>query len=165
MEDLSIKAIFIGVSVFVTMTVFSAIILYFNTAKGAADIVSQRTDIAASYDSIMNEDNFEDYLTGIEVRSLINKYIGNSNVRIDIIKISGLNPEAYKVKGVDEIKIDYNNINNNHTWVITQNNAKIIKESKLDIINPVWNCKVEKEKNGDRTTLNISLDVEKSGEV
>lgn len=157
MEDLPIKAIIIGVSVFVTMAVLSAILLYFNTARGIADQVNERTDIASSYDSIMNEDNFETTLTGVEVRSLITKYVGNSNVIINIVSISEQNPEIYKEKDVNKEKINYNNINNNSSWV----KNGIIKESALDIINPVWDCKVEKVKNGERITLKISLDVEK----
>ena len=92
MEDLPIKAIVIGVSVFVTMAVLSAILIYFNTAKGVSDIVSKRIDIADLYDSIMNEDKFETTLTGVEIRSLITKYVGNSNVRINIKEIGGQAP-------------------------------------------------------------------------
>lgn len=151
MEDLPVKAIVIGVSVFVTMAVLSAILMYFNTARGIADTVSNRTDIADSYDSIMNSDNFEDYLTGVEVRSLITKYVGSSEVKINIIEISGMKTNSG----------DFSNVNNNSKWLKTESYAKIIRESVLDIINPVWNCKVEKVKNGDNITLNIRLDVEK----
>lgn len=165
MEDLPIKAIVIGVSVFVTMAVLSALILYFNTARGVSDIVQKRADIAITYDSIVNEDKFEDNLTGVQVRSLITKYVGNSNVRINIVEIEGMTPEDYKKKDVNNEDINYKNVNNNSNWVKTQNGAKIIKESKLDIINPIWNCKVDKVKNTDTITLNIRLDVEKQGEI
>ena len=165
MEDLPIKAIVIGVSVFVTKAVLSALILYFNTARGVSDIVQKRADIAITYDSIVNEDKFEDNLTGVQVRSLITKYVGNSNVRINIVEIEGMTPEDYKKKDVNNEDINYKNVNNNSNWVKTQNGAKIIKESKLDIINPIWNCKVDKVKNTDTITLNIRLDVEKQGEI
>ena len=135
MEDAPIKAIIIGVSIFITMTVLSTIVLYFNTAKGVADIVNKRIDIADSYDRIMNEDIFEGNLTGVEVRSLITKYIGNPNV---IINVAG-----------------DNNVNNNSNWIITLENAKIVRESKMDKINPVTNYKVNKMENEDKITLNI----------
>lgn len=146
MEDLPIKAIVIGVSIFVTMTVFSAILIYFNTAKGIADSVSKRTDIAATYDKIMNSDNFEAVLSGVDVRSLITKYAGNESVNINIKRIG------------NETTGSYNNINN--TWLIAPNTySKLISEEKLDLINPIWNCRVEKVDNGDVTMLNISLNV------
>ena len=147
MEDFSIRAIVIGVSLFVTMLTLSAIIIYFNTARGIADEVNKRTDIASSYDYIMNSDDFTDTLTGVEVCSLINRYAGNKDVIINIVKI-----------GNDEVE-DYMNINN--TWLKTLNErSKIIREDKLNLINPVWDCRVDKVENQGKITLNISLNVE-----
>ena len=147
MEDFSIRAIIIGVSLFVTMLTLSAILIYFNTARDIADEVSKRTDIAETYDYIMNSDDFSDELSGVEVRSLINKYAGSDKVTINIISISG------KPTG------DYENINN--TWLKKINDkASLISEEKLNLINPVWNCTVDKVENPGHTTLKINLDVE-----
>lgn len=156
MEDLPVKALIIGVSVFVTMMVLSAIIIYFNTAKTVADSVSDRIDIASVYDDIMKSDVFEDVITGVEVRSLINKYAGNTSVAINIVEISG------------QATSSYNNVNN--AWLVTLNaDARLISEQKLDLINPIWNCTVEKEtvvvnsfNNTTKTILNVSLDVDKN---
>ncbi|MBQ8044295.1 MAG: hypothetical protein IJ272_09175 [Clostridia bacterium] len=147
MEDFSIRAIVIGVSLFVTMMTLSAILIYFNTARSIADEVNKRTDIASSYDYIMNSDDFSDELTGVEVRSLINKYAGNKDVRINIVSISGQEVEGY------------DNVNNK--WLKSLNdNASLISEEKLDLVNPVWDCIVNKVENQGRITLNIGLDVE-----
>lgn len=146
MEDLPVKAIVIGVSLFVTMLVLSTIIIYFNTARGIADTVSNRTDIADTFDYIMNSDDFSDVLTGVEIRSLINKYAANGNVEINILSISGLATDEYK------------NINN--TWLVNVKwNSVQISEEKLDIINPVWKNRVEKVNISNKTILNISLNV------
>ena len=162
MEDLSIRAIVIGVSLFVTVLTLSTIVLYFNTARGIADTVSDRTDIAESYDDIMNTDKVETIITGVEVRSLINKYIWNSDVEINIVSISGTDTNQYV------------NINNKFIqddgWVKQiNNNSYLISEEKLNLINPVWNCKVDKEiqtltdeitfEVTKKTILNIRLDV------
>lgn len=151
MEQFSIKAIVIGVSLFVTMMTLTAILMYYNTAKSIADKVNNRTDIASSFDNIMNSDNFEDTLTGVEVRSLINKYAGKENVEINVI--------------TKEL-IQYNNVNNRLLdeggWYIATNEYAgrgIISEEKLSIINPSWKCKVDKVENLNKTTLNISLNV------
>lgn len=146
MEDLPVKAIVIGVSLFVTMLVLSTIIIYFNTARGIADTVSNRTDIADTFDYIMNSDDFSDVLTGVEIRSLINKYAANDKVEINILSISGLATDEYK------------NINN--TWLVNVKwNSVQISEEKLDIINPVWKNRVEKVNISNKTILNISLNV------
>lgn len=146
MEDLPVKAIVIGVSLFVTMMVLSTIIIYFNTARGIADTVSNRADIADNFDYIMNSDDFSDVLTGVEVRSLINKYAANKSVEINILSIGGLTTEEYK------------NVNN--SWLVSVKwNSVQISEEKLDIINPVWKNRVEKVNTSNKTVLNISLNV------
>ena len=156
MEDLPVKAIVIGVSVFVTMAVLSAIMIYFNTARSVADAVNKRADIADNYESIMDEDISQDILTGVEVRSLIIKYAGSDNVKINIVAISG-----------EEVAYNYVN----KAWYYTINysgsnkaSEQIISEAKLDLINPVWNCKASKVNSGDITTLNIELDVDNTEE-
>lgn len=146
MEDLPVKAIVIGVSVFVTMAVLSAILIYFNTAREIADKVSNRVDIADSYDAIMNDRSYEDTLTGVEVRSLIIKYAGSDIVTINILEN-------------EEIK--YANVNNEwYAEVNSTTKAELISEAKLDLINPACRYDIKKEKNVEHVTLNISLIVE-----
>jgi len=152
MEDFGIRAIVIGVSLLITMATLTAIILYFNTAKGIADEVNKRTDIAASFDNIVNSDNFEDTLTGVQVRSLINKYAKVEHIKINIVAIG------------ENLTSSYNNINNNtidnNGWLIELNdNASVISEEKLNIIDPVWNCVVNKVETLNEITLNIRLNV------
>jgi len=153
MEDFSIRAIVIGVSLFVTMLTLTAILMYFNTARGIADEVNKRTDIASSYDYIMNPDTYEDELTGVEVRSLINKYVAKKDIEIN-------------VEFIDGTKI--NNVNNRSVssdedsgWLIVENDmAKIISEEKLDLINPVHNFTVNKVDKSNKITLEIKQIVE-----
>ena len=150
MEDFSIRAIVIGVSLFVTMLTLTAILMYFNTARGAADVVSKREDIASSYERIMNTEVFDDDLSGVEVISLINRYAGSDSVEINIVKISGKEVTEYK------------NINNK--WLVTLKNdegisRRVISKEKLDIIDHVWTNHVEKVENKGKIILNISLNV------
>lgn len=163
MEDLPVKAIVIGVSVFVTMAVVSALILYFNTARELVTAASKRTDIAKTYDEIMNPDVSNGILTGVQARALINKYAGDETVIINIVSISGINATEISEKTGKS----YNNINNlskeNDEDTNTDNwlrNNGVISEEKLDLINPVWNCSVEKVENSGITTLNLNLDVD-----
>ena len=58
MEDAGVKAIVIGVSLFVTMLTVTAIVMYYNTAMSISKEVTDRVDIAATYDYIMKSDNF-----------------------------------------------------------------------------------------------------------
>lgn len=147
MEDFSVRAIVIGVSLFVTMLTLSAILMYFNTARSIADEVNKRTDIANSYDYIMNEGASEDELSGVEVRSLIHKYAGNTSVNINV---------SITIDGKKEV---YNNVNN--TWLKTINeNAKLVNEEKMDVINPASTYTVNKVQKQSKITININLVVE-----
>lgn len=143
MEDFSIRAIVIGVSLFVTMLTLSAIIIYYNTARSVADVVTNREDIAFSFEQLEEQDDFEGNLSGVEVRSLIRKYAGNNVVKINIIKIA------------KEDTNKYNNVNN--SWF----DGNIIMEDKLDMIEPVSNNLVVKsvDKKG-ITTIDLSLNVD-----
>lgn len=144
MEDFSIKAIVIGVSVLVTIVTLSVIIIYYNAARNTANIVMNRTDIASSYEEIVNADNFEGNLSGVEVRSLIRKYAGNENVRISIVEIAG--------KETDK----YNNVNN--SWC----KNSMIMEDKLDMIEPTSvNHAVKTVYNPENIVIEISLNVNK----
>ena len=150
MEDFSIRAIVIGVSVFVTMLTLTAILLYFNTARQAVDVVNKREDVASSFERIMNTETYEVDLSGVETRALINKYAEDETVEINIIKIG------------DKEVSGYNNINN--SWLITINDStdipkRIISEVNLDIIDPVWTNHVDKVENGGKIILNLSLNV------
>ena len=144
MEEAPVRAMVIGVSLFITMITFSALFIYYNTAVQVADVVNKRTDIASEFDYIVNSDNFETTLSGVEVRSLIRKYAKSERVTINIVKI-----------GKDATNNKYDNVNN--TWV--DKDTGILKETKLDLINPSWTNSVEKVEKGNLIILNISLNV------
>ena len=143
MGDFSVRATIIGVSLFITMITFTAVFMYFNSARSIADEVNKRIDIAATFDYIMNPEITEAYLTGVEVRSLITKYANNKEVTINILKISGEN-----VTGM-------NNINN--AWLYGA--SKLLRDDKMHIINPIWKNRVTKEETRHGITLNLELDV------
>ena len=144
-EDYSIKAVFISVSLFISMIVLTLVLNYYNVAKDIAKEANKRIDIPDTFDKIMkNTDVMEDKLTGAEVQSLIRQYANEPNVSINIIAISD-DPEA---EGIE------NRIN--HTWFDAAKG--IIRETELSNINPSWTNKVVKKVDGDNTTLELLLD-------
>lgn len=143
MEDNSIRAILIGVAVFIAAITISVIVFYFSTAKKVADNVSSRIDIAEEFDAIVNSDIDEDNLTGVDIRSLIKKYAGSDEVIINILTIKG------EIRHIDNV---------NNIWKIDEN-TNIISEEKLDIINPVWKCSVDKVEEDDKIIIEVHLNV------
>lgn len=82
MEENSIKAIYIGVSVFVTVIVLSAIVMYISEARKVAEVATSGISIEQYLDDVFNKDVSESGLTGVEVRTLINKYAGDTDVSV-----------------------------------------------------------------------------------
>jgi len=144
MEDNSIRAILIGVAVFIAAITISVIVFYFSTAKKVADNVSSRVDIAESFDITTNSNIDEDNLTGVDIRSLIKKYAGSDEVTINILTIKG---EIHKIDNV------------NNLWKIDEN-TNIISEEKLDIIDPTMKCSVDKEEKDGKIIIKVHLNVQ-----
>lgn len=135
MEDISIRAIVIGVSLFVTMITLTAIISFYNVSVLTAQGLHKRANIAEEYDYIMKSDVVTDDITGIELRNLINKYAKNDKVNIDLT--------------MSESK-RYNNINN--TWI---NKIENISEAKLNMINSSDKYSVSKTTSSGTTRLTV----------
>ncbi len=120
MEEWSVRIIFISVSVFIIMGVISAMTIYYGKAIDVAEQVGHRTDIASEYDEIMKKEDLDaTTLTGVDVRSLITKYITD-----------------------DSVSIRFNGTTLGGSWRYSTGN---IKEEMLDKINPIWNYTVTKE--------------------
>lgn len=142
MEDVSIRAVVIGVSLFVTMITVTAILSFYNVSILTAQAFNKRVNIAEEYDYIMNSDVFTDELTGVELRNLINKYANNAEVVI-FLKMND--------------KEIYENINNK--WL---NSIGNISEAQLNVINPSDKYRVTKTSNCNVVKYcKIKLDVEK----
>lgn len=136
MENQAIRAIFIGVSLFVIMITLSLVLTYLNTAKSLADSVSDRVDIAETtkdysyYVDIIESEREEEYneyikLNGVEIRSLLRKFAGDEKMHIKI-----------KVK-----EKTYSDVNTTLPWYDTT--TGLLNEAMLSHFNPVSNYDVE----------------------
>lgn len=77
MEDNAIRAISIGVMVFVFLITVTAILLYYNTAIEQAEALNTGIDYGENFNDeiVYTTSGNEPKLTGIEYRSLIRKYV------------------------------------------------------------------------------------------
>lgn len=85
-DSTPMRALTIGVSIFIALATITAIMIYYNTAKNAAGIIgNQAKDIATSY-----RQDIEDMLlsggtiTGTDVINLLNYFKNDQNVNITI---------------------------------------------------------------------------------
>ena len=105
MDELSTKAIIIGISVFVTLTIITVIIFEFTTIKELYKGVAE-TDV--SFESKFNELNKykegNNLFSGIDLKNTVNKYKDNDLVEVCIDTGSG-NLDCSK--NIDEPIINY----------------------------------------------------------
>ena len=145
-EDYAIKAVFIGLSVFIIMIVLSLIIAYYSAAKGIAKQAQLKMDIPESFDAIIKRQNqIEDKISGAELQSLIRKYAADPDVTINIVSVSNDDSAENKQWA----------INRSSKWY--DRSLGIVKETQLSTINPSWVVLVEKEEIGNKITLNVHL--------
>lgn len=140
MEDISVRAITIGVSVFLVIITLSVTFLYLSTARSVATEINQnRQNIAISYDKILEFDVAKDTITGNDFINFIRDNMNNKNIRINIVKIN-------------EENVTYENIN--LTW---KNNLGNLSEKQISIIKPSYTVSLVKEIKKSVTIVNAEL--------
>ena len=94
-ESAPIRAIVIGVSTLLAVATISAVLMYYNTAKQMASNVGRGQDFAANYEQsiqdILTAETYNvsgnNYITGADVKSLLNYFYNNEEVQIKVIDI------------------------------------------------------------------------------
>lgn len=122
-ESAPIRAIVIGVSTLLAVATISAVLMYYNTAKQMASNVGRGQDFAGNYEQsiqdILRAGSYNvgniSYITGADVKNLLNYFYGNDNVRIKVdgIKVIDGYDDSYIPKiSTSTRSYDYANLNN-----------------------------------------------------
>lgn len=117
-ESAPIRAIVIGVSTLLAVATISAVLMYYNTAKQMASNVGRGQDFAGNYEQsiqdILRTGSYNvgniSYITGADVKNLLNYFHGNDNVCITIngVKVIKGHDENSYIPQIDTTKKDYN---------------------------------------------------------
>lgn len=97
MEDVSVKAITIGVGVLLAIVTMSAVLSYYNTAKQAVRDVGRGTDIAGLYEKsvrdvlVKTENGATATITGTDVKNLLYYAQTNTDLHITLNPINVYN--------------------------------------------------------------------------
>ena len=94
-ESTPIRAIVIGVSVLIGIATISAVLMYYNTAKQMASNVGRGQDFASNYEQSIQDILLKgsytvsgnNYITGTDVKNLLNYFYNNENVEIIVQNI------------------------------------------------------------------------------
>ena len=102
-ENALTKALYVGVSLFVTVITITAIIAYYNIARSSIKDIGSGTD----FDTVYREDIKETLLktgennkiTGTQVKNLVSYYYDNINVQI---KVDGMKYSSISLSSNDQ---------------------------------------------------------------
>ena len=91
-ESAPIRAIVIGVSTLLAVATISAVLMYYNSAKQMASNVGRGQDFATNYEQsiqdILTAGTYNvtgsNYITGADVKNLLNYFYNDETVQIDI---------------------------------------------------------------------------------
>lgn len=85
-ESTPIRALTIGVSVFIALATVGAIMVYYNTAKNSASIIgSQAQNISANYDKTIEDMLIsKEKITGTDVINILNHFKNDNYVKVNI---------------------------------------------------------------------------------
>ena len=142
-EGISIRAITIGVSVFIAIATMTVVLIYYSTAKNTVSEIGTGIDISVAYNRNIEKILIKDVITGKELKNLINYYYNNQDVNINITKLKTVK---------DDGSINYENTSN---FAINVNNNKSIYNSIMKKIISNTRFKLEKINNDIKLTLNV----------
>ena len=138
MENVSIRAITIGVAVFISIATISAVLTYYNSAKDMVRQVGSGTDFLAEYEQGMRETLSKSFVDGIEVKNIINyfSYKNDVTVKLENCSLFEENNTAtdYNKESINVSNSNRNNILRrvipNYSYKISLNNNTITIKDK-----------------------------------
>lgn len=118
-ESAPIRAIVIGVSTLLAVATISAVLMYYNTAKQMASNVGLGQDFAANYEQsikdILTAGTYNvsgnNYITGADVKNLLNYFYGDEDVRIDVNGIKVIEEYESYIPKLSNVEMSYSNAN------------------------------------------------------
>ncbi len=87
MEDVTTRAITIGVGVLISIVTITAVLTYYNTAKDAVREIGSGVDIAGLYDKSIEDILLKKEVTGTDVKNILDYFAGRDDVIINVNKI------------------------------------------------------------------------------
>lgn len=118
-ESAPIRAIVIGVSVLLAIATISAVLMYYNTAKQMASNVGRGQDFAENYEQsiqdILEKGTYNvsgtEYITGADVKNLLNYFYNDENVRISIYGLTYVSEYNNYIPKTETSSLEYNEAN------------------------------------------------------
>ena len=113
MEDVSVRAITIGVGIFMAIITMTAVLTYYNTAKETVRDIGSGTDIAGLYEKSVEDILLKTKVSGTDVKNILNYFSGKTDVKINVnnLHLYENNFTGNITYGTHDINTTYNCLN------------------------------------------------------
>ena len=108
MEDVTVRAITIGVGVVVSIITITAVLTYYNTAKETVREIGAATDISGLYDKSIEDILLKKKITGTDIKNIFQYFEGRNDVTISIE--TGIKTSESPTEGITEVVTLKNNL-------------------------------------------------------
>lgn len=157
-ENTSVRTIVIGVSLFIAIATISAVLAYYNTARNLATKATRNAGFASKYEEsikdILISGSYSvagtNYITGADVKNLLNYFYNDDTVIIDVNNVVYINNyENYKSKTTVNYKNmqNANNDRDQYDWIMRNvlNSQKFVinKNENYELFNKTKGMKLE----------------------
>jgi hypothetical protein len=138
-DDIVIRAVTIGASIFITLATVSAVMMYYNTAKISVSALGTGTNIEERYREDIKTILYNSEVTGADLKNILQYFLGNQEVNICIDRYYQFYGSGAQIKRIDASQV---NSSNNATY--TEIMRTMMPNQKFTITN-----------SGDRYTFNL----------
>ena len=130
-DDVLVRAITIGASIFITLATVTAIMMYYNTARQAVTAIGPGTNLEANYREDIKKILYNTQASGSEVKNILQYFYDNHEVSITIDKYIAYDPLGSTT--VDIPISDENNINYSKSSTYTNIMKNMMPNQKFKI--------------------------------
>lgn len=132
-DDVLVRAITIGASVFITLATVTAIMMYYNTAKLSVVSIGTGTNIEERYREDIKNILYNTEATGSEVKNILQYFYGNNEVNICIDRYYAYFNDSAQITWIP--LGDRERINSNKSVAYTQIMKTMMPNQKFKITN------------------------------
>jgi len=108
-DDVLIRFVTIGASIFITLATVTAVMMYYNTAKMSVAGVGTGNNVEKNYREDIKEILYSSEATGAQVKNILQYFTGNREVNITIDRYFGfdLTPSLYVIPVLSNSNINF----------------------------------------------------------
>jgi hypothetical protein len=117
-EDVLVRAITIGASVFITLATVTAVMIYYNTARATVSEIGTGTNIEQQYREDIKNNLNKTELTGAEVKNVLQYFYDSPEITISMTSYYAYHKNGYQIVWIPLGETGRINSSNNSSYTL-----------------------------------------------